>query len=211
MDLITSFEEFVNELMILEKSYGFSRRFEDEDLSAGAQQRRRETEQRDDRNRNAARLAADHFNKRDQQKARDAEKIQFTNKTFASASSIKSDQKYGFAFAELLPPVKTALSSLSEKERSAAKVGTASFKQGMDLYYNALNSNSCKETDKAQYHRDAKDCRDLDDLYHLVDMFIEDYFNKTSQPGDKSVFVPRVRKPMESEDERTERKRQNWY
>jgi len=198
MGLILTFEEFVNE--------GWGHSFDNEDMSPAGQQRKREQQARDERAYNARQ----HANPYQAQKPAQALKV--VQKPNTSLSSIASDKgEITFAFAELLGPVKKTLNLLSTAERAKAKLGTANFKQGMDMYYNALNSRKCKEKDKRTYHQDAKECKDLEDLFALVDMYIEDYFGNTNTGDSGSVYVPKKQPDPENDDEKAERTRQNWY
>jgi len=200
MKYIKTFEEFVNE--------GYGHSFDNEDMSPAGQQRKREQEARDERAYNARQHASQYQAPRSVQSPKPA-----PQKASTSLSAIAGDKsgEVTFPFAALLGQVKKALEGLSSDQRTKAKKGTAIFKQGMDMYYNALNARTCKEKDKRQYNEDAKECADTEDLYQLIDMYIEEYENSTGKEGDGTVFVPRKQPDPEGEDEKAERMRHNWY
>lgn len=204
----TTLEDFL--LEAYGRDYGFSRSFDNEDMSPAGQSRKKAQEEREALAARSRQLA-NPYQAAPKPRMHAAPPPQRPAGTNTVMSTAGNKGMVTFAFAELLGPLKKAMESLTTAQRTASKVGSANFKQGMDVYYRALNGPSCREIDKKQYHEDAKECRDLEDLYVLISMYIEEYFENTNTGDEGSAFTPKRRKAMESEDERQERTRQNWY
>lgn len=187
--------------------------FDDEDMSPAGQERARQRREADERNYRARELARGHTGKgasfTPPPKPKE-EPVRFTN-GIGINSTTKGKGQTGSTFAELLTPVQRALENLTKEERTKARLGSDLFKTGMNLYYNALNSPFCIETNKVQYHRDAKECQDLEDLYVLISMYIEEYFTVTSQVGDADALMFKRRSPAPSKEETEEMARQSWF